>query len=312
MLLSVVVPCFNEQEALPLFYKEICNVFSRLSCKSELIFVDDGSSDDTLKELKRLAKRDDRVNYVSFSRNFGKEAAMYAGMKNSSGDYVAIMDVDLQDPPGMLREMLDKLDSDTVDCVATRRVTRKGEPPIRSWFARKFYKLINRISEVDFMDGARDYRVMSRRMVDAVLELGEYPRFSKGLFQWVGFETVWMEYENEERVAGETKWSFWKLFKYAIDGIVAFSTTPLRIASVIGAFASCFSIIYLLYLFFRTVFTGSDVPGYPSLMVTLLLIGGLILLALGILGEYIARTYMQVKRRPLYVERENTKQNTKG
>lgn len=311
MLLSVVVPCFNEQDALPLFYKEICSVFSRLSCKAELIFVDDGSKDGTLKELKRLASWDDRVNYISFSRNFGKEAAMYAGLKNASGDCVAIMDVDLQDPPGMLREMLDKLDSDGVDCVATRRVTRKGEPPIRSWFARKFYKLINRISEVDFMDGARDYRVMSRRMVDAVLELGEYPRFSKGLFQWVGFETVWLEYENEERVAGETKWSFWKLFKYAIDGIVAFSTTPLRVASVIGAFASCFSIIYLLYLLLRTIFTGSDVPGYPSIMVTLLLIGGLILLALGILGEYIARTYMQVKQRPLYVERENTKNNTK-
>lgn len=307
MLISVIVPCFNEQEAIPIFYNKICNVFQNLDCDQELIFVDDGSKDDTLSALRLLSQRDDRVQYISFSRNFGKEAAMYAGLENSSGDYVAIMDADLQDPPDMLGEMLDKIRAEGVDCVATRRVTRKGEPPIRSWFARKFYKLINRISEINFVDGARDYRIMSRRMVDAVLELGECSRFSKGIFEWVGFETIWLEYENVERAAGETKWSFWKLFKYAIDGIVAFSTTPLRLASLIGSVVSCFALIYLLFLFFRTVFTGSDVPGYPSIMVTLLLIGGLILLALGILGEYIARTYIQVKRRPLYISRENTK-----
>lgn len=229
--LSVIVPCYNEQEALPIFYTEITQVLSRCEITYELILVDDGSSDNTLPELRALSEKDSRVVYLSFSRNFGKEAAMFAGFCNASGDYIAIMDADLQDPPALLPKMLKILESEDYDCVATRRVSRKGEPPIRSWFARKFYQLINRISDVDIVDGARDFRLMKKSMVEAIVAMNEYNRFSKGIFAWVGFRTYWLPYENIERVAGETKWSFWKLTKYAIDGIINFSQIPLNISS---------------------------------------------------------------------------------
>ena len=305
-LVSVVCPCYNEEAMLPLYYEAMLErVLKRLThCDFELILINDGSKDGTLPILRALAERDKRVKYISFSRNFGKEAAMYAGLQHAKGDFVCVMDCDLQDPPELIEEMLARLTSGECDCVATRRVTRKGEPKIRSAFARAFYRIINRISDTEFVDGARDYRMMRRCVVDAVLQLGEYHRFSKGIFMWVGFDTAWLEYENIERAAGETKWSFWKLMRYAIEGIVSFSTAPLQLATAVGAVISVISLLYMVIRVIIALIWGNPVAGYPSLLAIMLTLGGFVLLALGIIGEYVARTYMQVKKRPIYIQKE--------
>lgn len=308
MLISLIVPCYNEEESLPILYKAICDVRDNQSKNEfEFIFVNDGSKDKTADVIRDLARKDSCVKYVIFSRNFGKESAMYAGLEKAKGDYVAILDADMQDPPSLIPEMIEKLDNDEADIVAARRVTREGEPKIRSFFARTFYKLINKMCEVEIADGARDFRLMKRKVVDAILSVSERQRFSKGIFAWVGFRTLWLEHQNVERVAGETKWSFWKLFKYAIDGIVSFTTAPLRLATLCG-FASAFTaFVYMVYYFIRAIILQiyNDVPGYPSLLCILLFIGGLILMALGVLGEYIGRTFIEVKNRPIYIKAED-------
>ncbi len=271
----------------------------------ELIFVDDGSKDRTLEICKELKLLDERVHYLSFSRNFGKEAALYAGLKAATGDYIAVMDADLQDPPELLKDMLSILQNEEqIDCVATRRTTRRGEPPIRSFFAKSFYKLINKISKAEIMDGARDFRMMTRQVVDAVLSMGEYNRFSKGIFGWIGFRTKWLDYVNVERVAGETKWSFWKLFLYAIDGIIAFSTMPLVIASLSGILFCITAILMAVYFAVKTVLYGDPVAGFPTLICLILLIGGIQLFCIGILGQYLSKTYLEAKKRPIYIVKE--------
>ena len=303
--LSIVVPCYNEQEAAPIFYDTVHGMEDKLSSvELEFIFVDDGSKDGTLDVLRGLHARDERVHYVSFSRNFGKEAGIYAGLEKSTGDYVVIMDVDLQDPPAMLPEMLSYIESGEYERVATRRVDRKGEPPIRSWFARKFYKLMNKISSADIVDGARDYQMMTRKVVDAILSMGEYNRFSKGIFGWVGFKSKWLEFENVERVAGETKWSFWKLFIYAIDGIVAFSTAPLIMASVFGVIMCLVAFIFILVIIVKTLILGDPTSGWPSMVCIILLVSGIQLLCMGVLGQYMAKTYLETKKRPIYLVQE--------
>ena len=308
MLLSIVVPCYNEQEALPYFYKEICRVAEEMKASHgadfEFIFVDDGSKDKTLSIARELHKQDERVRYISFSRNFGKEAGILAGLEASKGDYVAMMDADLQDPPALLPQMLDALLKEDYDCAATRRTNRKGEPPIRSFFARMFYKIINRLSDADIVDGARDYRLMRRRMVDAILALPEYNRFSKGIFGWVGFKTKWLEYVNVERVAGETKWSFWKLFLYSLEGIVAFTTAPLALASLIGIIFCVLAFVMILFIIVRTLLFGDPTSGWPSLVCIIFLCSGVQLFCMGVLGQYLAKTYMEVKHRPVYIVRE--------
>lgn len=308
MLLSIVVPCYNEQEALPYFYKEICRVAEEMKASHgadfEFIFVDDGSKDKTLSIARELHKKDPRVRYISFSRNFGKEAGILAGLEAAKGDYVAMMDADLQDPPALLPQMLDALLEEDYDCAATRRTNRKGEPPIRSFFARMFYKIINRLSDADIVDGARDYRLMRRRMVDAILALPEYNRFSKGIFGWVGFKTKWLEYVNVERVAGETKWSFWKLFLYSLEGIVAFTTAPLALASLIGIIFCVLAFVMILFIIVRTLLFGDPTSGWPSLVCIIFLCSGVQLFCMGVLGQYLAKTYMEVKRRPVYIVRE--------
>jgi len=306
MLLSVIVPCYNEEAALPYFLPEIRKVADSMSATKDLLrfeflFVDDGSKDGTLELLHTYAKEDQRVHYISFSRNFGKEAAIYAGLNYAKGDYIAVMDADMQDPPGLLPEMYETLQSGEYDSVATRRVDRKGEPPIRSFFARCFYKIINKISDADIVDGARDFRLMKRGMVDAITSMGEYNRFSKGIFGWVGFRTKWLPYENVERVAGETKWSFWKLFKYSLQGIIAFSTAPLAIASVFGLFSCFVAFIIICVIVVKTLAFGDPVGGWPSLACIILLIGGLQLFCIGILGQYLAKTYLETKHRPIYI-----------
>lgn len=306
-LVSIICPCYNEEAMLPLYFDKMQSVvFSSLAQYDfELILINDGSKDRTLPIFRELAQKDTRVKYISFSRNFGKEAAMYAGLKHAKGEYVCVMDCDLQDPPEMIETMLERLSTGDCDCVATRRVTRKGEPKIRSAFARAFYRIINRISDTEFVDGARDFRMMRRCVVDAVLELPEYHRFSKGIFMWVGFDTVWLEYENIERAAGETKWSFWKLMRYAIEGIVSFSTAPLQIATAVGSIISVISLLYMVIRVIIAMIWGNPVAGYPSLLAIMLTLGGFVLLALGIIGEYVARTYMQVKQRPIYIQKES-------
>ena len=308
-MISIIIPCYNEQEALPLFLKEITRVFTQIDDEYELIFVNDGSSDKTLDELRTFAQTDSHVTYLSFSRNFGKEAAMYAGFCNARGDYVAVMDADLQDPPALLPKMLELLKSSEYDSVATRRVTRSGEPPIRSWFARRFYELINKISDADIVDGARDFRLMRRSMVDAILSMGEYNRFSKGIFGWVGFHTYWFPYENVERVAGETKWNFWKLFKYAIDGIINFSQVPLSIASWAGIGMTFISVLSLIFIVIRKIMVGNPVAGWASTICVMLFIGGVQLFCLGIMGQYIAKIYMEAKHRPHFIIAESNRQN---
>lgn len=304
-IISIIVPCHNEEEMVPIFHKEITVVSDQLPDTAfELIFVNDGSKDATLAELKRVASLDERVHYLSFSRNFGKEAAMVAGLRHATGNYVAVMDADLQDPPAMLVEMVALIRTGEYDCIGTKRLDRKGEPPIRSFFARQFYHLINRISDTEIVDGARDFRLMTRQMVDAVLEMTEYNRFSKGIFSWVGFETKYLSYENQERVAGKTTWSFWSLFKYSLDGIVAFSEAPLAIAAFTGFVSFAVAILAALILTVRTLVFGNATSGWTSLIVIILGMGGLQLLCLGILGKYLGKTFMETKRRPLYILKE--------
>lgn len=269
-----------------------------------MIFVDDGSRDRSLELMRELAEKDEEIRYISFSRNFGKEAAMYAGLKNAAGDYVVMMDVDLQDPPALLPEMVRCIKEEGYDSVATRRVDRKGEPPIRSFFARRFYQLMNCISKTELTDGARDYRLMNRKFVDSLLELSEYNRFSKGLFGWVGYKTKWLPYENTERVAGETKWSFWKLLKYSIDGIVAFSTAPLSIAMVMGILFAFLAFLMVIFIVVRTAMFGDPVSGWPSMVCLMLFVGGIQLICVGILGTYLSKTYLEVKNRPIYIAKE--------
>jgi len=304
-LLSIVVPCYNEEESAPIFYKTIHEMENQIeSVDLEFVFVDDGSRDNTLEIIKNLRKDDERVHYVSFSRNFGKEAGIYAGLEKAKGDYVVIMDADLQDPPAMLPQMLSYIESGEYECVGTRRVDRKGEPPIRSWFARKFYKIMNKISSADIVDGARDYQMMTRRVVNAILSMGEYNRFSKGIFGWVGFKRKWLEFENVERVAGETKWSFWKLFVYAIDGIVAFSTAPLTMASIFGTIMCLTAFLFILVIIVRTLIFGDPTSGWPSMVCIILLVSGIQLLCLGIQGQYLAKTYLETKKRPIFLVQE--------
>ena len=303
--LSIVVPCYNEEAALPLFYQEVCRVAGEMApVEFEFLFVDDGSRDGTLPLLRQLAARDARVRFLSFSRNFGKEAGMLAGLQHAKGDFVALMDADLQDPPALLPELYRAVTEEGYDCAATCRTTRQGEPPIRSFFAKLFYKIINRISDADIVDGARDYRLMRRSVVDAILSLGEYNRFSKGIFGWVGFRTKWVPYENVERAAGETKWSFWKLLLYSLEGIVAFSTAPLTIASVLGALLCFGSAVAIVVVVCKTLLFGDPVGGWPSMMCVLLFFSGVQLFCTGILGQYLAKTYLETKRRPVYLVRE--------
>lgn len=302
--ISVIVSCYNEEESLPLFYKEMNKVMEEMANNEfELVFVNDGSSDKTLDVIKSLREKDTRIRYVSFSRNFGKEAAMLAGLDYATGDYITLMDADLQDPPRLLPAMLEYI-NDGYDCVGTRRVTRKGEPPIRSFFARMFYKLINKLSKVEMVDGARDYRLMTRQMVNAITSTREYNRYSKGLWSFVGFKTKWLEFENVERIAGETKWSFWKLFKYAIDGIVAFSTVPLTMAAFLGILFCLIAFIMILVIVFKTVMWGDPVGGWPSLACIIIFVSGIQLFFMGIFGEYLAKTYLETKKRPIYIVKE--------
>lgn len=309
MKLSLIVPCYNEQESLELFYKEVTRVADEMKeYEFEFNFIDDGSSDRTMEILRELGKQDDRVCYYSFSRNFGKEAAMYAGFKKATGDYVAVMDADLQDPPELLPEMVKLLETGEYDSVATRRVDRKGEPPIRSFFAKMFYKLINRISDTDIVDGARDFRLMKRQMVDAILSMSERNRFSKGIFGWIGFRTYWMPYENVERVAGETKWNFWKLFKYSLDGIVNFSQVPLVLASFGGILLTLLSFVMIAFIVVRKLLFGDPVSGWPSLVCIISFIGGVQLFCLGIIGQYLAKMYLEVKHRPIFIIAESNRE----
>lgn len=306
-LLSVIVPCYNEEENVPYFYEELMKQQALLrerDIELELIYVDDGSKDGTVEEVKKLHEKDARVHMVSFSRNFGKEAGIYAGLQKAAGDYVVLMDADLQDPPSLLPEMLHYLEEKDYDSVATRRVTRKGEPVIRSFFARRFYALMKRISQTEIVDGARDYRLMKRRVVDAILSMPEYNRFTKGIFGWVGFKTKWLEYENIERTKGETKWNFWKLFLYSLDGILAFSTMPLAFVSVIGLIFCLLAFILILFTIVRTAVFGDPTSGWPSLVCIISLISGVQLLCLGIVGQYLSKMYMEVKNRPIYLVRE--------
>lgn len=310
-MLSAIIPCYNEQEALSFFYKEATKVLSSIKEDYELIFVNDGSKDNTLSILKDLQSKDSHITYLSFSRNFGKEAAMYAGFCNARGDYVVVMDADLQDPPSLIPKMLELLQSGEYDSVATRRADRDGEPPVRSWFARKFYQIINKISDADIVDGARDFRLMKRSMVDAILAMSEYNRFSKGIFGWVGFRTYWLPYKNRERVAGTTKWNFWKLFKYAIDGIINFSQVPLSIASWFGTLMTGCSFILLFIIVIRRLLFGDPVAGWASTICVIIFIGGIQLFCLGIMGQYIAKTYMETKKRPHFIIAESNRNDIK-
>ena len=303
-LLSIITPCYNEEATIHYFYEETKKYLDTMDVEYEIIFVNDGSKDKTIEECLKVKEKDQNVKILIFSRNFGKEAAMYAGLNEAKGDLVVIMDTDLQDPPKLLPEMYDILQSNEYDSVATYRVNRKGEPPIRSFFARMFYKMINKMIDVEIVDGARDYRMMKRPMVDSIISMSEYHRFSKGIFAWVGFNTKYLEYENVERVAGETKWSFWKLFKYAIDGIVGFTTLPLRLATFTGIAVSMFGFLYMLYIVIKALVFGDPVAGFPSLIVIITLLGGIQLLFLGIIGEYLAKTYMETKKRPIYIIKE--------
>jgi glucosyltransferase len=306
--ISVIVPCYNEEEALPLYYEEMFKLMKEMSSTDfELILVNDGSKDNTLKIMRELSKKDKRVRYLSFSRNFGKESAMYAGLEYSEGDYVAIMDADLQDPPKLLKEMYEILETTDYDCVGSRRVTRKGEPALRSWFARKYYKLINRISKTEIVDGARDFRLMTRQMVDSILELKEYNRYTKGIFSWVGYNTKWLEYENVARVAGETKWNFWKLFGYAIESIINFSNVPLTIASFMGFIFCLIAFLMIVVIIIKKLAFGDPVAGWPSMACIIFFVSGVQLFCLGVIGEYLANTYNEVKGRPIYIIKETEK-----
>ncbi len=306
-LLSVVVPCYNEEENIEDFYHELLkneSFFKEKEVDLEIIYVDDGSKDATVSEVKKLMNKDERVHMLSFSRNFGKEAAIYAGLRKAKGDYVSLMDVDLQDPPALLPEMFSYIEQG-YDSVATRRVDRKGEPPVRSFFARLFYRLMNRISKTEIVDGARDYRLMTRQVVDAILSMTEYNRFTKGIFGWVGYQTKWIEFENIERRKGETKWSFWKLFLYSIDGITAFSTVPLAIASIMGVLFCFVAFLLIVITIVRKLLFGDPTAGWPSLVCIISLVSGVQLFCMGIIGQYLSKTYMEVKKRPIYLIKED-------
>ncbi|HFU4450607.1 TPA: glycosyltransferase family 2 protein [Streptococcus suis] len=306
-MISVIVPCFNEEEAIPYFYEAMEKVRKEMGENFEYIFVNDGSKDGTLKVLRQLSSQDQAVRYLSFSRNFGKEAALYAGLQAAKGDLVTVMDVDLQDPPEMLIEMKAMLEANAdLDCVGTRRVSRDGEPPIRSFFAKLFYKLMNKISQVEVVDGARDFRLMRRHMVDAILSVSEYNRFSKGIFAWVGFETEYLPYKNVERVAGQTSWSFWKLLSYSIEGIINFSDTPLNIASYTGFFTFLLSLVLMVFVVFKTLVFGDPTIGWPSTICIILFLGGLQLMTIGILGKYLAKVFLETKKRPVYIVKEKS------
>ena len=305
MKLTAIVPCYNEESALHFFYEEMQKAMRQMQdVEFELLFVNDGSKDGTLEVIEELAAKDSRVKYVSFSRNFGKEAAIYAGLQKSRGDLVVMMDVDLQDPPSLLPKMYGYIE-EGYDSVATRRVTRKGEPPVRSFFARMFYRIMNRISRTEIVDGARDYRLMTRQVVDAILSMTEYNRFTKGIFGWVGYETKWLEYENIERRKGETKWSFWKLFVYSLEGITAFSTMPLTVAAVLGALFCVLAFAMIIFTIIRTMIFGDPTSGWPSLVCIIMLVSGVQLFCLGIVGQYLSKTYMEVKKRPIYLVKED-------
>ena len=300
-LCSCIVPCFNEEKVIPIYYDEMQKVMKQEeNIEFEIIFVDDGSKDGTLEIMRKLSEQDPKVHYISFSRNFGKEAALYAGLERAKGDYVITMDVDLQDPPYLIPKMIRCIEEENYDSVATRRVTREGEPVIRSFFARQFYKLINKISDSNIVDGARDFRMMKRKMVDAILTMPEYNRFTKGIFGWVGFETKWLEYKNVERAAGETKWSFWKLFRYACEGIMAFSTAPLM-----GVFVCIFAFLFLIFVIVRAAVFGDPVAGWPSLVCIISFLSGIQLLGMGVVGMYLSKTYLETKHRQIYIEKES-------
>ena len=298
-LLSIVVPCFNEDESVGIFLEEIQKTLKDYNF--EVIYVNDGSSDNTLKYIKELASKNSNVKYISFSRNFGKESAIFAGLKYASGDYICLMDADLQHPPKLIPEMLEAVLDEGYDVAAARRVSRKGEPKIKSFFSHRFYKVFNRISDIDMVEGATDYRIMTRQVVDSVLNLPEYNRFSKGLFQWVGFDTKWIEYENIERIAGESTWSFWGLIKYSIEGLVAFTTLPLSVSTFLGMVFSVIAFIYMLFIIIRYLIYSEAVPGYPTLICSLLLLGGIQLLSIGVLGKYLEKTYFEAKNRPIFI-----------
>ncbi|MBQ8163922.1 MAG: glycosyltransferase family 2 protein [Clostridia bacterium] len=310
MKISIIVPCYNEEEALPLFYAELDRVTKEMSnYEFEMLFVDDGSKDKTLERLIEFASKDERVKYISFSRNFGKESAMYAGFCNATGDYTAVMDADMQDPPALLPEMVEILEKGEYDSVATRRVSRKGEPKLRSLFAKMFYKIMNKVSDADVVDGARDFRLMKREMVEAIVNMCESNRFSKGIFGWVGFKTYWMEYKNVERVAGKTKWNFFGLFKYSMDGITNFSNAPLRIATISGFLCTFLAFVMLIFVFVKTIAFGDSVAGWPSLVCIILFIGGLQFFCIGIIGQYISKIYMETKHRPHYIVAKTNKED---
>ncbi|MBQ2677147.1 MAG: glycosyltransferase family 2 protein [Clostridia bacterium] len=310
---DLIVPCYNESEMIDLFYERTTEVVSKIAgYKFNFIFIDDGSADDTLAKIINLAENHSDVKYISFSRNFGKEAGMYAGLKASTGDRVAVIDADLQHPPELIETMLKAIDEEGYDSCSARRVSREGEPKLRSALSRLFYKIINKMSDVEIVDGAVDFRMMSREMVDAVISLPEVQRFSKGIFCWVGFKTKWIEFKNVARVAGQTSWSMWGLFKYAIEGITAFSTFPLRIASIMGVLISSASFIYLMFVLIKTLAFGDPVQGYASTIVILLFIGGITILALGIIGEYLAKMYIETKRRPVFITRKTNIKDEKN
>lgn len=306
-MISIIIPCYNEEEALPVYYQEMSKIMAEMSeVRFELLFVDDGSSDRTLELLKDFNHKDPRCKYLSFSRNFGKESAIYAGLKNARGDYVATMDVDLQDPPGLLLEMYRILKEEDYDSVATRRATRTGEPKIRSLLSELFYKFINKISKTEIVNGARDYRLMDRMMVDAVLKMSEYNRFSKGIFGWIGFRTKWLEFQNVERSAGETKWSMKKLFFYSLEGITGFSVAPLALASIAGIVFCILAFLMIAVIIFKTLIWGDPVSGWPSLVCIIFLVSGIQLFCTGILGEYLAKTYLETKHRPIFILRDSS------
>lgn len=309
MLLSVIVPCYNEEQVLEIFYNRINDIFTQMKeeykdLEFEIMFVNDGSEDKTLDIIKKLSALDGQISYVSFSRNFGKEAAMYAGLQNVVGDCIAVMDADLQDPPEFLTEMYKEVIFGDADCVAAKRETRHGEPVIRSFFAGMFYRGINKISRTEIVDGARDFRLMTRQMVDAILEMSEYNRFSKGIFGWVGFKTKWVGYRNVERAAGTTKWSFWKLLVYALDGVIAFSTTPLVISTIMGIVFFVIAVIMIIVIITKTLIFGDPVAGYPSMLCVIFMLGGIQLLCMGVIGQYLSKTYLEVKNRPIYIAKE--------
>ena len=310
--LSIIVPCYNEEETVEIFYQETQKVIKQLQCDYEFIFVNDGSKDETLQKLRFLSQKDANVRYLSFSRNFGKESALFAGLKAATGDLITVMDADLQDPPELLPEMVKAIFDEGYDCVGTRRTTRDGEPVIRSFFARMFYRIVNRIGEVEMVDGARDFRLMTRQMVDSILELSEYNRFSKGLFSWVGYKTKYLTFENRERVAGQTSWSFWSLFKYSIDGIINFSEAPLNIASFIGAISCVGAVVAMIVVIIKTLIFKDPTTGWPSLVSIILFMGGLQLLCLGIIGKYIAKIFLETKKRPHYIVKETEKTRRGG